>query len=103
MNRVSFLSLLEANPGTINHVRGDESLLKTRFDAAQTLLCLDAVAEIARTETEIRLRIGEINRDVGERPLKSSFHLFCMFQGLVADFHEDMDAVAAERTINIVK
>ena len=76
----------------VNHVRRDESLLEFRLDAAQAFLCLHTIAEISSAKAEVRLDIGQINRDVGEGPLKLAFDLFGVVKGFVADLHEDMDA-----------
>ena len=95
--------IIHFNPRPVNHVRRDESLLEARLDAAQAFLRLHAVAEIAGTQAEIRLGVGQINRNVGESPFKSLLHLLGVLQRIVADFHENMDAVAVERTVDIIK
>ena len=38
-----------------------------------------------------------------ERPFELAFHLLGMVQGLVADFHENMDAVAVEGAVEAVE
>ena len=87
----------------VNHVCRDKSLLKLGLDAAQTFLCLYTVAEIASAKAEIRLDVGQINWDVGEGPFELCFHRLGVVEGFVADFHEDMDAIAAERTVDGVQ
>ena len=87
----------------VNHVCRDEGLLEFRLDEAQAFLGLHAVAEIARAQPEIRLGVGEVNRDVGEGVFEPLLHLLGVFQRLVADFHENVDAVAAERAVQVVK
>ena len=62
----------------------------------KTFLCLHAIAEVAGPQTEIRLRVGEVDGNVRIGTLKLLLHLLSMLQGLVADFHKDVDAIAAE-------
>ena len=87
----------------VNHIRRDESLLEPWLDAAQAFFGLHAIAEVARTQAEIRLRISQVNRNVGESFFKLAFHFFGMLERIVADFHENMDAIAAERTVDDIK
>ena len=47
--------------------------------------------------------IGQIDRNVGECSLESAFYSFGMIQGFVADFAENMNAVAAERAVDFVE
>ena len=88
---------------SVNSVRRDESLLEAGFDAAQAFLCLHAVTEVAGAQTEIRLGIGEVDGNVRESALELCLHGFGVVQGVVADFHEDMDAVAVERAVDLVE
>ena len=88
---------------SVNSVRRDEGLLEAWLDAAQAFLCLHAVAEVAGAQTEIRFGIGQVDGDIGEGALELRFYGFGVVQGIVADFHEDMDAVAVERAVDLVE
>ena len=82
--------------GSIDEICRNESLLEFGLDAAQTFLSPHAVAEIAGTQTEIRLRVGEVDGNVGEGTLKLFLHLLSVLQGLVTNLHKDVDSIAAE-------
>ena len=97
---ISCEAILSIKFWPVNHVCRDKSLLEFRLDAAQAFLCLHTIAEISSAKAEVRLDIGQINRDVGEGPLKLCFHRLSVIEGFIADFHEDMDAVATERAID---
>ena len=88
---------------SINHVRSYKSLLESRLNATQALFGLNAVAEIADTKTKVRLGVGQVNRDVRERLLELFLYFFSVFQRFVANFHEHVDAIAAERAVDSVK
>ena len=88
---------------SVNSVSRDEGLLEARLDAAQAFLCLHAVAEVAGAQAEIRLGVGEVDGDIGEGAFELCLHGFGVVQGIVADFHEDMDTIAIERAVDLVE
>ena len=84
------------NLRSVNHVCRNKRLLELGLDAAQALLGFHAVAVIAGTQTKVRLRIGKINGNIGKVLFKLLLDFLSVLQGLVANFHEHMDAIAAE-------
>ena len=88
---------------SVDPVRRDKGFLEPWLDATQIFLGFDAVAEVAGAQAEIRLGIGQVDGDVGEGMLKLCLDGLGMVQGIIADFHEDVDAVAVERTVQLIE